>query len=315
MSTSRFVHVVEDAVPDRRALIAQSPSMHQLLQRLPRLAEAGGPVLLHGERGTGKERIARALHRLGPGAGGPFVVVAAARPATDAEPIPAEAARGGTLYVDEVAELGLAAQAELLRALDDGLRVVAATRHDLAAETEAKRLRVDLGQRLLAVTVDVPPLRARREDVEPLFAASFAAAHPAAGRTPAPPSLVLTPRALAILVDHPWPGNVRELESLARLLAVAVEHRPVDSTDLPPHFFSSRASPGSRSGVPPLDEVERRHILAVYEHTGRNKRRAADLLGISLRTLYNKLTEYRMHGATAPAAPAVSTNGAGALNR
>ncbi len=184
MSTSRFVHVVEDAVPDRRALIAQSPSMQQLLLRLPRLAEAGGAVLRRGERGTGKERIARALHRLGPGAGGPFVVVAAAPPA--------------------------------------------------------------------------------------------------AGRAPAPPPPILSARALALLVDHPWPGNVRELESLARLLAVA---------------------------------VERRHILAVYEHTGRNKRRAADLLGISLRTLYDKLTEYRMHGATAPAAPAVSTNGAGALSR
>ena len=178
MSTSRFVHVVEDAVPDRRALIAHSPSMQQLLQRLPRLAEAGGAVLL--------------------------------------------------------------------RALDDGLRVVAATRHDLAAETEAKRLRADLGK---------------------------------------------------------------------RLLAVAVEHRPVDSTDLPPHFFMSRASPTSRSGVPQLDEVERRHILAVYEHTGRNKRRASDLLGISLRTLYNKLREYRVHGATAPAAPPPPVNGAGALSR
>jgi DNA-binding NtrC family response regulator len=319
MSTSPFLHVVEDAAPDRHALIAQSPSMQQLLQRLPRLAEAGGAVLLRGERGTGKERIARALHRLGPGAGGPFVVVAAARPATGTEALPAEAARGGTLYVDEVAELGLAAQAELLRALDDGLRVVAATRHDLASESEAKRPRADLGKRLLAVAVDVPPLRARREDVEPLFAACFATARPTAGRAPAPPPPVLTARALAVLLDHPWPGNVRELESLARLLAVAVEQRPVDSTDLPPHFFSARASAGARSGVPQLEEVERRHILAVYEHTGRNKRRASDLLGISLRTLYNKLTTYRMHGAAAPATSLVPANGAaptaGALSR
>jgi DNA-binding NtrC family response regulator len=243
------------------------------------------------------------------------VRVAAARPAAGTEALPAEAARGGTLYVDEVAELGLAAQAELLRALDDGQRVVAATRLDLASESEAKRLRADLGKRLLAVAVDVPPLRARREDVEPLFAACFAAARLTAGRVPAPTPPVLTARALAVLLDHPWPGNVGELESLARLLAVAVEQRPVDSTDLPPHFFSSRASSVGRSGVPQLDEVERRHIVAVYEHTGRNKRRASDLLGISLRTLYNKLTEYRMHGAAEPAAAPVPTNGAGALSR
>jgi DNA-binding NtrC family response regulator len=239
----------------------------------------------------------------------------ASRGARSRQAVPSAAARGGTLYVDEVAELGLAAQAELLRALDDGLRVVAATRHDLASESEAKRLRADLGKRLLAVAVDVPPLRARREDVEPLFAACFATARPTAGRSPVPPPPVLTARALAVLLDHPWPGNVRELESLARLLAVAVEQRPVDSTDLPPHFFNSRASSGARSGVPQLDEVERRHILAVYEHTGRNKRRASDLLGISLRTLYNKLTEYHMHGAAVPAASPVPTNGAGALSR
>jgi DNA-binding NtrC family response regulator len=303
MSTSLFVQVVEDAAPERRALVAQSPSMQQLVQRLPRIAASGGAVLLRGERGTGKERIARELHRLGPAASGPFVVVAPAR--SPSEAVPSAAARGGTLYVDEVGELGLAAQAELLRALDDGVRVVAATRHDLAAEIEAKRFRTDLGQRLQAIVVDVPPLRARREDVEPLFAACFAAAAPS-GRAANPPVPLLTGRALTVLTEYGWPGNVRELECLARLLAFAVTgaHEPIDSTDLPPRYFATRAAPNARSGVPPLADVERRHILAVYEHAGRNKRRASDLLGISLRTLYNKLTEYHVHGAgaSAPAA-------------
>ena len=105
-----------------------------------------------------------------------------------------------------------------------------------------------------------------------------------------------------MLLEYAWPGNVRELANLAGLLAVTVENGTIDVTDLPPRLFSTRVPPDAVSGVPPLADVERRHILAVYEHTGRNKRRASELLGISLRTLYNKLTEYNVHGAGSEAA-------------
>jgi len=306
-----------------RALVSRSGAMQKLLQKLPRIAASNSTVLIQGETGTGKERVAREIHRLSPRANEPLVVVdcgalqssvrgselfgcekGAFAGADQARPGLFEAANGGTVFLDEVGELDMESQASLLRALESDevrrvgsvrsrpvdLRVVAASHCRLADEVEERRFREDLFFRLQVVTLDLPPLRSRREDILPLFAQFMS------GTTATAPAL--TDRAQAVLLEYAWPGNVRELENLAEMLAVTVEIGTIDVTDLPPRLFSTRVPPTAVSGVPPLADVERRHILAVYEHAGRNKRRASELLGISLRTLYNKLTEYNVHGAS-----------------
>jgi DNA-binding NtrC family response regulator len=313
----------------------RSGAMQKLLQRLPRLAAAGGAILIEGEAGTAKEAIARALHRASPRAHEPFVALDCAKllpSARGAElfghekgasngdaarPGLLEASHRGTLFLDEIDELDPESQSALahvleirevrragsLRGRPVDLRLIAATRRRLGEEVEERRFRAELWQRLQASPLELPPLRARREDILPLFTSTLAAA------TAAPPAL--SDRAQAVLLEYSWPGNERELENLAGLLAATVENGTIDVTDLPPRLFATRVAPTAVSGVPPLADVERRHILAVYDHAGRNKRRASELLGISLRTLYNKLTEYNVHGASREPAPAAPPSGEG----
>lgn len=316
---------------------SRSGAMQKLLQRLPRLAAAGGAILVEGEAGTAKEAIARALHRSSPRAHEPFVAVdcttllPSARGAElfghekgavngdPARPGLLEASHRGTLFLDEIIELDPESQTALARVLENrevrragslrgrpvDLRLIAATSRRLGEETDERRFREELWLKLQGTpTIELPPLRARKEDILPLFTSILGAAL----STPPP---VLSDRAQAVLLEYAWPGNDRELANLAGLLAATVENGTIDVTDLPPRLFSTRVAPTAVSGVPPLADVERRHILAVYDHAGRNKRRASELLGISLRTLYNKLTEYNVHGASREPAPAAPQSGEG----
>jgi two-component system response regulator FlrC len=246
-----------------------------------------------------------------------------------------EQAEGGTLLLDEIGEMDPRLQAKLLRVIQErevdrlggaqpvkvDVRLLAATNRDLAAEVRAGRFREDLWFRLNVVALRIPPLRERPGDIVPLaehFARRFTAANGL-------PAMALAPSALAALAAHPWPGNVRELENTlhrAVLLATgpvidaaAIELTPMAAASAAAEPIAAMAAPpapppGAESalGVAPLvgrrvDEVERALILETLTHCLGNRTRAAEILGISIRTLRNKLHEYRASGVPVPVAP------------
>jgi DNA-binding NtrC family response regulator len=279
--------------------------------------EAESTVLLQGESGTGKERVARALHRLGPRAPAPFVAVSCGaippqllegelfgfrRGAftgadADRDGLCAEAA-DGTLFLDDVGDLPLAAQSKLLRLLQERsfkplgankdlpfrARVIAAARGRLAEQVAAGGFREDLYYRLHVVPLDLPPLRDRTEDLPALLAA-FLARHDPEGRYRVPPE---TLRRLAL---HPWPGNVRELEnSVVRAIALSGRAR-VLTID---HFLPGGGG-GNPGGLVPLHEATRRAeaeaIRAALAETGGRRMEAARLLGVSRKVLWQKMKD------------------------
>ncbi|AUX46363.1 Fis family transcriptional regulator [Sorangium cellulosum] len=308
------------------ALVAESPAMQRALERARRVAPVDSTILLTGESGAGKERVARLIHDASARASGPFVAVnCAAIPEalleselfghtrgafTGASHDRAglfEAARGGTLLLDEVGEIPPGMQAKLLRALQErqvrrvgentsrpvDARILAATNRDLAADAAAGRFRKDLYYRLRVIEIHLPPLRERREDIAPLARALLAAASRRLDR----PVAGFTPEAEAALERHVWPGNVRELEN-------AVEHAVALATgdvagldDLPDDVRGGGVAGGvdaTGGGAPArtLEEVERRAILAALDRHGGNQARAAAELGIGASTLYRKLRSY-----------------------
>jgi DNA-binding NtrC family response regulator len=283
-----------------------------------RVARSDATVLVVGESGTGKELVARAIHAASPRAGGPFVAVdcgAIAEGVLESELFGHargaftgaqssrrglfEEAHGGTLFLDEIGDVGPALQARLLRVLQEGeirrvganepvpvdVRVLAATNKDVEAAVRAGRFREDLYYRLNVVTIRIPPLRERREDI-PLLAEHFAAKH---GRTQ---GAAITAAAREVLVAHDWPGNERELENvIARALALNPTGVVVPE-DLPERLRGvSGTTPVPASERPTLAEVERRYARVVLGETGGNKTRAAEILGIDRKTLYRILGE------------------------
>jgi two-component system NtrC family response regulator len=281
---------------------------------------AGSPqaVLITGESGSGKELAARELHALSDRHGQPFVVVncgAVPRQLIESELFGHvkgaftgadsrrlglfEAAAGGTLFLDEVAELPLELQPALLRATQFGeirpvgsdqvrrvdVRVIAATHRDLHAWIAEGRFREDLYYRLAVLELHVPPLRERREDIAPL-ARTFLARE--AARTAR--ELTLTPAALQRLEAHAWPGNVRELENAMVRLCVLCSGPEITAAEIAEFALSRRAAPPP--GQLPTLLLRDLEMLAIQEAMRRfdgNKRKAAEALGVALKTLYNKL--------------------------
>jgi transcriptional regulator with GAF, ATPase, and Fis domain len=298
--------------------------MIELYKEIARVAPSRSTVLVTGESGTGKELVARAIHKHSARAASPFVAVncgALTETLLEAELFGHvrgaftgavsdrrgmwEEAEGGTLFLDEVGETSPAMQVKLLRALQEGevrrvgaprpvrvnVRVVAATNRDLEEEVRVGRFREDLFYRLSVITLRVPPLRERRGDI-PLLAERFLrAAAQRAGRR-----LRLSEAALASLITYAWPGNVRELESAVEYAALHARGAEVETEDLPARLQPSgarargaAASPALAAlyaDLPTLDELERRYLLHVLEAAGRNRSRAAEILGIDRRTLY-----------------------------
>ena len=291
-------------------LVGQSQALRQITNLIRRVAPTPSTVLIQGESGVGKELAARALHQMSPRAARPFVPVNCA--AVSAELIESELfghvkgaftgatenraglfnyASGGTLFLDEIGELPLALQTKLLRVLEEqrvrpvgstkevpvDVRVVAATNRDLRAEVEAGHFRQDLYYRLEVLTVTLPPLRQRVDDIVPLaehFNARLAA------RLGLPP-LQITPEVGARLAAYRWPGNARELRNFVER-ALILGHFPVDTPDA-----------GGGEGLPlTLVEVERRHMETVLRQCGGNKTQAAELLGVSRKTLERKCAEW-----------------------
>jgi len=296
-------------------MVVHSASMKHVLGLVERIAQAPLSVLLVGETGVGKDVVARALHAASPRAAGPFVAINCAAiaenlveselfghergaftGATQTKVGLLEAASGGTAFLDEVGELPLVQQAKLLRTLEArevlrvgaskprpiDVRFVAATHRDPASEV-TNTLRRDLYFRLSGMTIAIPPLRERDDEIEPL-ARSFAEKTSALLGQPAP---TFEPNTLDALRRYPFPGNVRELRNvIERAVALAhgqpigVEHLMLDSTVQPAKGIAS----------PPNDERQR--ILDALERCAGNQTRAAALLGISRRTLVTRLGEY-----------------------
>ena len=322
-----------DSSPAARALIAESPAMRQALDVVARVAAHRTTVLITGERGTGKEVIAQAIHRAGARAAGPFVAVnCAAIPETLLEselfgsvkgaftgasgdrPGLFEQADGGTLLLDEIGELPLPLQAKLLRVLQESeirrvgdqktrrvdVRLLAATAKDLAAEAGSGRFRHDLFDRLNVVTIHLPRLSERREDIVPLarhFAVQLARrlGH----------GLELSEAAVAWLREQPWPGNVRALEHAIERAAVLTDKEILEPVDfgLPLHAGlapgvstspTATLGPGASSGTlrEAVEAAERQAITAALAAAGGNRRAAAQRLGVSLRTLFYKMDRY-----------------------
>jgi len=301
---------------DIEGVIGQSEAMFKVCERLRRIAPTSATVLLTGESGTGKEVAARAVHRMSPRAGGPFVPVNCA--AISAELIESELfghvkgaytgaaqsreglfyyARGGTLFLDEISELPPAAQAKLLRVLEErrirpvgseqeiavDVRVIAATNRDLKTEVAAQRFRPDLYYRLQVLDVTLPPLRERPEDIPLLVAHFMAQLTPNLGVPP----LSLDPRTLARMADYDWPGNVRELRNLVERSLILGWF---DIGNEPKMGIGSTHSGISET----LEAVEKQHILAVLAACDGNKSEASRRLGISRKTMDRKCQAWGM---------------------
>ena len=304
-----------------REVIGHSPALRQALEVLDQVAPARTTVLLLGESGTGKEVFARRLHQHS-GRRGAFVPVnCAAIPdalleselfghergaftgATHSHPGRFAQADGGTILLDEIGDLPLALQAKLLRVLQEGevqrvgsqqaqrvdVRVVAATNRDLQAEVSAGRFRADLYYRLHVVAIELPPLRDRVTDIPALaqhFVARFCAQNQRA-------VLPISAEALAALQRWDWPGNVRELENALERAVVLCRSDAIGLAELPERFARvADPTPGQMLSFAigtPLEEIERTVLAETLRATGGDKRRAAVLLGISVRSVYRKM--------------------------
>jgi len=321
------------AAPSPIALIGGGPAMQQLRATIERVAGTRSTVLILGESGTGKELVARSIHAASPRRGRRFVAInCAAIPGplleselfghrrgafTDAvrdKPGLFEDADGGTLFLDEIGELPLALQAKLFRVLQDGeirrvgdtqslrvdVRLIAATLRDLADDVRDGRFREDLYYRLHVLAVDVPPLRARPEDI-PELARHFARRHAARHRLG---EVELSDVAIAALVRQPWPGNVRELENiieraivLADAPAAAGGARVIDldylGTVMTMHAPAPPADDGDALSIKKATrELEQALIRRALGVTQGNRTNAAKLLEISHRALLYKMKEY-----------------------
>jgi DNA-binding NtrC family response regulator len=309
---------LRDEVGERYRLermLGNSRAMKAVLEQVGEVAASGATVLLLGESGTGKELVARAIHWNGPRASGPFVPVnCAAIPDTLLESelfghekgaftgathrrrgLVAEA-DGGTLFLDEIAEMPLALQAKLLRVLQDrtvrpvggreevavDVRVIGATNRDVQELVRAGRFREDLYYRLAVIPIRLPSLRERPEDI-PLLAAHFVER---AATTLGKRIDGFDDEAMAWLTQHRWPGNVRELENVVERAVTLARGSTIVLGDLKIEFASGVApSAGPR---PTLAELEREYIRRVLEETKGDKRAAARILGVSVRTLQRR---------------------------
>ena len=312
-------------------LIGASPMMMKLQETIDRIANTDSSILITGATGTGKELVARAIHERSPRAAGPFVDLnCSAIPETliEAElfghqrgtftganenrPGLFEIASGGTVFLDEVDALNLAAQAKLLRVIQErcvrriggraniavDVRIISATNCDLAGAVADGRFRADLYYRLRVVPVHVPELCKRPGDVE-LLIEHFLARH---GERYGVAPRQFSPDAMKVLLEYPWPGNVRELENtIEYALAIAQGSGELDSEALPIEVKSElNGSPEDlgdllqayTDGTIPLAEIERRYILSVLQHFGGNQVKAAAALGIDRSKLYRRLKQY-----------------------
>jgi two-component system response regulator AtoC len=302
-------------------IVGRSPQMLQVYKTIARVAESRSTVLITGESGTGKELIARAIHFNSPRSARPFVAVdcsslaetlleselfghvrGAFTGAVTAKKGLFEEADRGTCFLDEIGNIGLAMQAKLLRVLQEheikrvggtetvkiDVRMVAATNQNLEELVAEKKFREDLFYRLNVVSIRLPSLRERPEDI-PLLTDHFLNKYAAQNNKPV---CRISPEAMDVLTRYRWPGNVRELENVIEREATLSSTNMIIPEDLP-RRLQMELSQVALSFLPsslPLSELEKLYIQKVLEETGGNKKKAADILGIDRRTLYRMAT-------------------------
>jgi two-component system response regulator AtoC len=297
----------------RKIIVTRNPLLLEILETARRVAVSDFPVLIYGETGVGKELFARTIHDASPRSDGPFIPINC--PAIPENMIESELfghekgaftgaysrkmglieiAHNGTLFFDEIGELPLNLQVKLLRVLETraffrvggvkemwaDVKFVAASNKELKAEVEKGNFRPDLYYRLSALTLRVPPLRERKEDI-PLLIEHFTKddadfRNKTFGR-----------EALDVLSAYPWPGNVRELQNVVHRTLLLSKNTVVDPDDLSADLFTRSATSGKR-----LREIEKDHILRVLKEVDGLRGKAAEILGIDPKTLYRKLSRY-----------------------
>jgi transcriptional regulator with PAS, ATPase and Fis domain len=304
-------------------VVAASAEWHEVLRRASRVAATDTTVLVTGESGTGKEVVARFIHAASSRRTGPFVALnCAALPeqlleselfgyergaftsAQQAKPGQLEMASGGVLFLDEVSEMSLSAQAKFLRVLQErefqrlggtrpvkaNIRVIAATNRDLRKAVASGTFREDLFYRLDVFDIQIPALRDRRADIVPLSESFLQELGTSFGRPPAR----LTREAQSALVQHEWPGNVRELRNVLERAAIMCEDGVIEARDL-----TLQAARSPHNDPTDLGMVERTMIAKVLKECRGNKTRAARRLGLSRTQLLHRVRKYRLEDAVA----------------
>ncbi|MBY0458251.1 MAG: sigma-54 dependent transcriptional regulator, partial [Gemmataceae bacterium] len=316
---------------DRYRIVGSSPAVRKVVALIERVAPTAATVLVRGPSGTGKELVARALHGNSDRRDKPLVTVNCATlqetlleselfgyekgaftGADRAKPGLFEIAEGGTLFIDEVAEMSPTLQAKLLRVLEDGhyrrlggtqeknadVRVIAATNRPLEEDVKTGRFREDLFFRLNVIAITLPALKDRREDIPELVE------HLLKTRPVRKVPFRVSPDALGVLCTYDWPGNIRELANVLERAQILADGDTLLTADFPDGLRSPSA--GSAPGAPlptptaspdDLDGIERRHVEDVLRRNGGNKVRAAKALGVSRRTLYRLIQKYQLAGA------------------
>ncbi|VTP16150.1 Transcriptional regulatory protein ZraR [Phytobacter ursingii] len=311
---------VADTPAAQFGMVGDSPAMRALLNNIALVAPSDATVLIHGESGTGKELVARALHASSGRSHRPLITLNCA--ALNESLLESELfghergaftgadkrregrfveADGGTLFLDEIGDISPLMQVRLLRAIQErevqrvgsnqtlsvDVRLIAATHRQLAEEVSAGRFRQDLYYRLNVVTIDMPPLRQRREDIPPL-ARYFLQRYAERNRKTV---LGFTPQAMDMLIHYEWPGNIRELENAVERAVVLLTGEYISERELPLAIAGTPVSGRPLDGnlIQPLVDVEKEAILAALEKTGGNKTEAARQLGITRKTLLAKL--------------------------
>jgi DNA-binding NtrC family response regulator len=297
-----------------KKIITRSPLMLEILENVKRVAQSDFPVLICGDSGVGKELIARAIHESSQRTEGPFIPInCGAIPETMLESELfgyekgaftgayakklglLEIAHHGTLFLDEIGEMSLSLQGKLLRALETGkffriggikevgvdVKIVAATNKDIKKEVEKSNFRGDLYYRISPLTINLPPLRERREDIPLLIEFTLK-------NNPAFKNKRFSKEALKILGRYDWPGNVRELNNVVHRALLLSQKDLIEPYDLPSDLTGDRKGPLSSR----LVDIEKEHILKVLKEVEGHKSKAAELLGIDPKTLYRKLMSY-----------------------
>lgn len=307
---------------DRYRLLGSSAAMQRVVSLVKKVAPMDATVLVRGPSGSGKELVARAIHHNSARKDRPLVTVNCAAlqetlleselfghekgsftGATQAKPGLVEVAEGGTLFIDEIAEMAPGLQAKLLRVLEDGhyrrvgstqeqhadVRIVAATHQPLEEAIQEGKFREDLFYRLNVITIDLSPLRERREDIRELVE------HFLATRRVGTVPFRIEPDALAALQRHDWPGNVRELANVLERAQILAEEHVITLDDLPEALIDPEAT-AADSGKNPdhLSEMERRHVAEILKREKGNKVHAARALGVSRRALYRLIAKYKL---------------------
>ncbi len=306
----------------RYSMIGSSPAMQRVIRMIEKVAPTDATVLIRGASGTGKELVARAVHHNSQRRHRPMVTINCAAlqeslleselfghekgaftGAVQTKPGLIEVAEGGTLFIDEVAEMAPGLQAKLLRVLEDGhyrrvgstreshadVRVIAATNKPLEEAQKEGRFREDLFFRLNVVTIELPLLRERREDIPDLVHHFLTTRQ--IGRKPCQ----VHPDAMKAILNYSWPGNVRELANVLERAQILAEDYLITTDDLPETMFTQETESHVESGSPlNLANQERRAVVEALRQTKGNKVHAARLLGISRRALYRLIAHYRL---------------------